>query len=661
MRLFLRSILILLAVLTGLYFVAAPFFMPKVIGRAVQQAFTESVDGKLSLGVISFNPFLLRADFADVAVDDPAGRRVLAVPRLTVDLGWRTLWGNRLVVDRLVFDRPAVLLAFDQEGRLSLATMIKPAGRSDDAPLSSSGFPSGFSSGLAVGGITITAADIRYLDHTGYSTRARGVDLALGPFQTDGLAGLSLDAFEAQYAGGKVIVEGAIKTRPFEIDLSLALEDISAAEAIGFIDLGTFHPVEARGSGALRLRLGQDTEVEASLSLTDVVLAGDDLLPDMAADAVALEGLHYREADDCLTIARLGLTRPKITVVRPVPTESGSDEDTIRQLVTLIDQGRIEDGSFTFIDRKVGAAPLPVDSLNGTFENVEIGYVIATRFNFDARIDGVSPIAADGDFSLGSYLDADARMTVGRLDHKWVSPYSVSVLGRPSEGGTAHLAFDYDVEIDEIDGLNTMVFNNWVWGPTAPAYEGDPPPVKKAFDILETSRGQVQLVVPVEGDVSDPDFKVDALVRRATSKVITGIVAAPFKLIGNILGGSKDAFDFDKFVFEPSSALLTPVHKSQLSLLAEALKERPKITLEIDGVSVPGVDLVPAGISAGTQAGAPTDTPIDAMGLKKLANQRADAVYQYLLSSGVSADRLTQGVRPIGDKKTPSVRIDINK
>lgn len=649
MRFFLRSMLILLAVLTGLYFVAAPFFMPKVIERAVHQAFTEHADGQLSLGVISYNPFLLRADFADVAVNDPAGRRVLAVPRLMVDLGWRTLLGSRLVIDKLLFDHPVVLLAFDQEGRLSVATMIKSNATGDEASRSSSG--------LVVDGIDIIAADVSYLDHSGYRTRAQGIDLALGPFQTDGLAGLTLDAFEAQYAGGRVAIEGTVMTRPFAVDLSLTLDDISAADAIGFIDLGTFHPVEAWGSGALRLRLGKDTEVEANLVLRDVVLAGDDLLPDMAADALVLDGLHYREADDRLTIARLDLTRPKVTVVRPVPVQSLSDEDTLRQLVTLIDRGRVEDGSLTFIDRKVGAAPLPVDSVNGTFENVEIGYVIASRLDFDARIDGVSPVVGDGEFSLGSYLDAEARLTVDRLDHKWLSPYAVSVLGRLSEGGTAHLAFDYDVEIDEIDGLNTMVFNNWVWGPTGEAYEGDPPPVKKAFDILETSRGQVKLVVPVEGDVSDPTFKVDALVRRATSKVITGIVAAPFKLIGRIVGGSKDALDFDKFVFEPSSAALTPVHKSQLSLLAEALKERPKITLEIDGVAVPGIDLVPAG----GQADAPADAPVDTAGLKKLANQRADAAYQYLISSGVSADRLTRGIRPIGDKKTPSVRMDINK
>jgi len=67
----------------------------------------------------------------------------------------------------------------------------------------------------------------------------------------------------------------------------------------------------------------------------------------------------------------------------------------------------------------------------------------------------------------------------------------------------------------------------------------------------------------------------------AVKRVLTTIVTAPFRFLGNLLGFSGD--DLEYIDFDPGESKLLPNQVEQLEKLSKALNERPGISLEIYG------------------------------------------------------------------------------
>jgi hypothetical protein len=92
----------------------------------------------------------------------------------------------------------------------------------------------------------------------------------------------------------------------------------------------------------------------------------------------------------------------------------------------------------------------------------------------------------------------------------------------------------------------------------------------------------------VEGDVNDPEFKIGGVVWKAFAGLITKVVAAPFKLLGSLIGIESE--DFGQFQFLAGRADLTPPEMEKIGQLQEALAQRPELGLEINGAYVADVD-----------------------------------------------------------------------
>ncbi len=164
--------------------------------------------------------------------------------------------------------------------------------------------------------------------------------------------------------------------------------------------------------------------------------------------------------------------------------------------------------------------------------------------------------------------------------------------------------------------------------------------------------------IPVTGDLSEPDIKISQLVQKASINAVTKLVASPFKLLGSLIPGGKTDLDLTKVKFEASKADILPLEKAKLDALATALKERPKLKLEITGRAEAQTDMqIPLEEDA-------EPLPLDPVGLKKLATARADAVYQLLLSKGIIKERL-QKVVPLqkvsSRKRKPFVKLKLIK
>jgi hypothetical protein len=161
------------------------------------------------------------------------------------------------------------------------------------------------------------------------------------------------------------------------------------------------------------------------------------------------------------------------------------------------------------------------------------------------------------------------------------SPYTMKFAGYKVAEGKISLDLQYKVRNRQLDGTNQVVLDKLTLGERIDSPDALKLPLELALAILKDSDGRIDLGLPVSGDMNDPQFSYGALIWKAVGNVLTKIVTAPFRALGNLLGISADkleAIDFDA-----GSAVLLPPEREKLKQVAQILAKREQLKLAVPG------------------------------------------------------------------------------
>jgi len=170
------------------------------------------------------------------------------------------------------------------------------------------------------------------------------------------------------------------------------------------------------------------------------------------------------------------------------------------------------------------------------------------------------------------------------------SPYAIKFAGRNIDKGRLNLSLGYRIEEGALLGENDIEFQQLTLGKRVDQPGALDLPLDLAIALLKDSKGNIQLDLPVSGNVGDPKFSYTSVIGQALTRLITNIVASPFRLLGSLVGGDGDTLK--NIQFDPGSAKLTPPEKEKLLQLTEALSQRPSLKLQLNGVYTPSLDLL---------------------------------------------------------------------
>jgi len=169
-----------------------------------------------------------------------------------------------------------------------------------------------------------------------------------------------------------------------------------------------------------------------------------------------------------------------------------------------------------------------------------------------------------------------------------LSPYTVQFAGREIAEGKLDLDLLYRIDKGQLAGQNNIVMSDLVLGDKVDNPDAASLPLGLAVALLKDSKGVIDVDLPVEGDVNDPEFKIGGVIWKAFVGLITKVVTAPFRLLGSLVGVESE--DFGQFQFLAGRADLTPPEIEKIGKLQEALLQRPELAIEIGGVYVPAID-----------------------------------------------------------------------
>ncbi len=238
-------------------------------------------------------------------------------------------------------------------------------------------------------------------------------------------------------------------------------------------------------------------------------------------------------------------------------------------------------------------------------------------------------------------LRADVTVHFHDIEMPTLNPYAAEIAGYRVEQGMLELQLHYTIANGRIDGTNRMRIDQLVLGPQVHSADAPSLPMRLIVDMLKNDRGEIDLDVPVEGNLNDPNFTIRNVVFAAIRGALRMVVEAPFQWIAHLLGGAPEK-TLREVGFAPGSAVVPDADRQNLQEIGNVLRQHPNLLVFIHPAYDAAADMPKPEPAAEKGPGAASTTVARAHAperrLRRLAIQRAEAVKKVLTQAGV-ADR----------------------
>ena len=228
-------------------------------------------------------------------------------------------------------------------------------------------------------------------------------------------------------------------------------------------------------------------------------------------------------------------------------------------------------------------------------------------------------------------------------------------------------------------------------------------PVNTAINLLRDADGTIELNIPVQGDLNNPEIKIGKVMRKAVSNAMKKSVLtvfAPLRLFGKNKDDAplNEALRFKELPFAPVSIVCPPKSTDYLDEIAKIMKKHPGVSIRLNGVAtqqdrdamvvmaiaemnpieqdpdeskpastrgfIPEGEIDPYAASRAAEAAAnPLAPKIPDEALLDLADARAQVIKSYLVESArIEASRLFIGESRIDEESSNALppRVEIS-
>ncbi|MBE9818436.1 DUF748 domain-containing protein [Campylobacter concisus] len=310
-----------------------------------------------------------------------------------------------------------------------------------------------------------------------------------------------------------------------------------------------------------------------------------------------------------------------------------------------------------------------ISNLNGKLTDIDKKRPSSGEFKGTVGKNGFSQITAKL-FPFELKQNTDIKLDFKDIDLIDITPYSGQFLGYKIKKGKLNLNLNYSVVDSKLNGSNLINFDTLTLGEKVDSKDAVNLPLSLAISILSDQNNQINIDLPVEGNLDDPDFKYGGVIWAAVKKLFADITLAPFRFLGNALGlGGKDLSSID-FLAGSSELISSEAPKIADFIKLTTAKPMMKLSItptysEIDVlyfkekkldqkinqiIASSGKDyitvlnsLVPNAKDKSDKAlreEATKAIEVDKEKLVELANERANAVKEALIKAGLETGRI---------------------
>ena len=411
---------------------------------------------------------------------------------------------------------------------------------------------------------------------------------------------------------GKLTASGDVNLSPVSARLKVTSKDIDLRIAQAYID--PFIRLELR-SGMLGSDLAVDLKSTEPLAFTVAGRAQVDQLHTLDTlknrdflkwQKLVLEDVKYQHGDS-LSLARVNFEKPYVRfminddrttniddLLIPQPAGSTAAKSTAskdKPLGIHIGAIAINDGSANFADFSLTPNfQTAVQQLNGLIGTIDSRNPKPAPVNIAGKVDRYAPVTIKGSVNpFDPMASLDIATSFKRVELTTLTPYSGKFAGYRIRKGRLNLDLHYLITNGQLKAENKLVVEQLQLGEKVDSPDAVDLPIKLAIALLKDTDGKISIELPISGDLNNPQFSVMPIIWQTVRNLVLRAAQAPFKFIGGLINGG-GAEDLGTVAFAPGSSELSPEAQKALTTLAQALKERPALRLEIEGTAAQSSD-----------------------------------------------------------------------
>lgn len=459
--------------------------------------------------------------------------------------------------------------------------------------------------------ILIDKGDLTLTESSSGKPQARqlsGLKLALGPLGSKGEQPSNLTLSTQFNQNSPLTFDGQLTLSPFTLSGDINQQGLPLTLAQPYLaDLVRIKVQNGLLSSKTRLDLATTAQGDLSkLTLQGGLDVNGLKVVDRADNqrllefnTLALTGLTYDGISQQMRIKDIALNKPFARIeinedgttnlqqlLLPQPAATNSPHATAGSKAPdfrfTLDQLRTEQGNLRFADRSLSQDFVAdIASLGGQSRHISNIPGQRSDLAFNGKVDRYAPVTIRGGTNLlVANPILDIAVALHNLELTTFTPYSGTYAGYAIDKGQLSMKLHYKLEGNRLEGDNDITIKKLQLGEKIKSDQAKDLPLGLAIALLSDANGVIQMNLKVKGDLDQPDFSIGNIFWDVLGNTLSKAITSPFSLLASLADGTED---LDELPFLPGDPDLTPTQQEKLVKLAQALKDRPKLSMNIRG------------------------------------------------------------------------------
>lgn len=331
--------------------------------------------------------------------------------------------------------------------------------------------------------------------------------------------------------------------------------------------------------------------------------------------------------------------------------------------------------SSDLVKKKIEIKALSIGELNNQKPNV------LTPIDMVASINKHSKLSLNGQVApFSQKVNTQVVSTLKSFELPEFSPLIRKELGYNVHSGQLDSDIDIKIKQDQLNGTIKLAIHKLEMEPADPDKVAKMAqqltmPLDSALSLLRDKNDDIELLIPIKGDIANPDFALGPVINKAMGNALQGTVTnylkyalQPYGLIymtAEKAYGAATSISLEAIQFKPSEHALSAQSKSYMEKIGHLMQKRPGLRIRVCGFATASDRLKFIELSKATEkevtdkkAEAPLDVFHDE--LLDLAKERVQVVKSHLISTyQISGDRLFNCLPQIEEEKGLPPRVEL--
>ena len=259
--------------------------------------------------------------------------------------------------------------------------------------------------------------------------------------------------------------------------------------------------------------------------------------------------------------------------------ETAADTSSSSPLHLLVDELVVTESSLNYLDHTMHhEVNVPVSNIDIRCNHFDPDAPIS--LGLKALVGESGELMANCDGSLTDFSNMKLNVFLKNFKLTYASPYAVEYFAYPITDGVLSFASTNTLVNNNISSQNKVDIYNCQVDKKLKDFKAEYNiPMRAAVYILTDRKGNIQLDLPVSGNINDPTFSYRKIIFKTLCNLIVKVVTAPVDFLVKAINGEPDLFDDMAYDIRPQG--LGSESSDRLNKIADAMKEKPELHLTI--------------------------------------------------------------------------------